>query len=338
MGAAKHWVICLLHLNELPFRWLFTHIDGVEIGPGLFKGPIGKSLHECWKLPIQNFKQIFSDDLPVLPLKVRQDLSTDQKYLYNLCHAIQSGNCTASLAASKPGNLIHSRFLTTANAVLRVYMATINPSKELQLLSKYIVAVYAPVWFHIKWKWSVSHGSRHFFMLAKLIKEHMPSKIHQNLFEILSRNSYFSHCENILLSMLVDEDINSRELAVQLIRKHVSPHDNIRTFKKPTINFEAQVYHEMIDFDQEFSMPPVLFGVSDEKLDECIESHQNFLYFWVNKIPCHTQDVERTIQIVSEASKKVFRESSRHERVLATLSSRNILPKTRTKSDYKNLL
>lgn len=116
----------MLHLNELPFRALFIHLDGVQVGPGLYSGPVGKLLLDCFKLPIVKFKRIFSDDLPVLSDDVLKDLSTDQKYLYEICHAIQSGCCSPSLAMKNPGTLIHSRFLKTANAVLRSYMSQKN--------------------------------------------------------------------------------------------------------------------------------------------------------------------------------------------------------------------
>ena len=44
LGHPVHWEICLLHINELPFRALFQHYDGKTSGPTAFKGPIGKSL------------------------------------------------------------------------------------------------------------------------------------------------------------------------------------------------------------------------------------------------------------------------------------------------------
>ncbi|GBP60289.1 hypothetical protein EVAR_91571_1 [Eumeta japonica] len=43
------WIICLLHMNELPFRHLFEHIDGTTSGPRTFSGSIGKELENCEK-------------------------------------------------------------------------------------------------------------------------------------------------------------------------------------------------------------------------------------------------------------------------------------------------
>ena len=38
------WIICMLHLNELPLRHLLNKLDGVTTGPSSHAGPIGKSL------------------------------------------------------------------------------------------------------------------------------------------------------------------------------------------------------------------------------------------------------------------------------------------------------
>ena len=51
------WIICLLHFNELPFRALFIHLDGVTEGPSSFTGPIGKELKGCEKKTCCEFKK-----------------------------------------------------------------------------------------------------------------------------------------------------------------------------------------------------------------------------------------------------------------------------------------
>ena len=39
-----YWSICLLHTNELPFRNIFTSLDGPTTGSNSFQGPAGKLL------------------------------------------------------------------------------------------------------------------------------------------------------------------------------------------------------------------------------------------------------------------------------------------------------
>ena len=43
VGRALQWVICLLHINELPLRHVFMDIDGTTKSPDAFSRPIGKS-------------------------------------------------------------------------------------------------------------------------------------------------------------------------------------------------------------------------------------------------------------------------------------------------------
>ena len=45
IGRPLQWVICLLHLNELPLRYVFQNFDGITPGPDSFSGPIGRQLN-----------------------------------------------------------------------------------------------------------------------------------------------------------------------------------------------------------------------------------------------------------------------------------------------------
>ena len=40
------WLVCQLHLNELPFKHVFELIDGKTSGPGSFKREFGKKITE----------------------------------------------------------------------------------------------------------------------------------------------------------------------------------------------------------------------------------------------------------------------------------------------------
>lgn len=70
IGRPLQWLICLLHFNELPFRHIFSEMDGPSIGPVNLCGPIGKQLLEnLSKKPIVDFVPVkgsfepFSQDL-----------------------------------------------------------------------------------------------------------------------------------------------------------------------------------------------------------------------------------------------------------------------------------
>jgi hypothetical protein len=44
------------------------------------------------------------------------DLSTDQKYLFEICLNISCGNCSVHLSRRNLGKQLHSKWLTTANS------------------------------------------------------------------------------------------------------------------------------------------------------------------------------------------------------------------------------
>lgn len=140
LGRPLQRLICLLHLNELPFRHLFFLVDGGTNSPTGFKGPIGKQLVDCEKLPVIPFRRLHFED-PGVDVDA---LSSDQRYLLRMCKAVSEGRCTQDLAACKPGPPDMSRWTTAACRTLRLYVSTRSPSPALKALVKYIVQVYAP--------------------------------------------------------------------------------------------------------------------------------------------------------------------------------------------------
>lgn len=136
--------------------------------------------------------------MPVLPKFIADDLSTDQKYLYNIIHDVQRGSCSALLANKKPGPINHARFLTLGCRILRLYVATEKPSKKLEIMAHFVVRVYGPMWFTIKMYSDISHGPRNLFKFIEWI-EWMPQNLKNLMRNVASRNAYFSHSENLLL-------------------------------------------------------------------------------------------------------------------------------------------
>lgn len=109
------WLICQLHTNEFPLHHLFQHLDGKKSGPLRFSGLLGKHLEVCTNFQLSNLYA-----LEVIHFfKNQVDLSVDQKYLYEICSSISSGICTIDLSKRNPGKQAHSRWLTTANRILR---------------------------------------------------------------------------------------------------------------------------------------------------------------------------------------------------------------------------
>lgn len=157
----------------------------------------------------------------------------------------------------------------------------------------------------------------------------------------ISRNAFFAHPENVLLSMLNDDDENIRCRAWQKILeiRKTQSNEGIRRFDLPRLNFRLNNYLDMIDFDQETrTVPPVLrnfkFPVDDAKYYAEMKLGDHDLGFDINKLPCHTQSVERCVKIVTEASRAVCGEDRRNGYIINTLHSRNVMPRFRTKKDF----
>ncbi|CAH0397212.1 unnamed protein product [Chilo suppressalis] len=114
------------------------------------------------KLKNLKFSAILSN-VPVLPKEIESSLSTDQEYLYQIYQAVSSGSCSQVLSNRNPGKMVHSRWLTTANRILRLYVTTPNPSRQLIKLTEYIVN--ASLWFYIKKDSSFKLGPTHVYKL-----------------------------------------------------------------------------------------------------------------------------------------------------------------------------
>ena len=113
--------------------------DLMEAPPSRYSGPIGKALlAHAEKLDVQTFEPMSIDFPPV----DRNDLSTDQQYLFDICRVVSEGTCSEDIALRQPGAMNHSRWLTTANRILRLYIGTDKLSENLKIIARFIMAVY----------------------------------------------------------------------------------------------------------------------------------------------------------------------------------------------------
>lgn len=123
----------MLHFCELPFRALVRALDGATSGPFTLKGPIGSTLNEdLTELEVAEFKKIPNPDFHIVAEEDGYELSKDQAFLDQMCHAIMEGELPTSLANQDPGKLSHARWLTMANAFLRKYASTTQLSNHFQ--------------------------------------------------------------------------------------------------------------------------------------------------------------------------------------------------------------
>lgn len=143
----------------------------------------------------------------------------------------------------------HSRWLTTANRILRLYISTENPSENMTSIVEYIMQVYAPMWFQIKRNPYSTDGAKHLFKMMQLSRS-LNEETKAIIDPVIQRNGFFGHPENILLAMIKDQRRHIRELGWRKIKKYRAMQSLQRTFKVPTLNFASTDYTEMIHWQE----------------------------------------------------------------------------------------
>lgn len=335
------WSICTLHMNELHVRALINHLDGGTSGPHTFSGPLGKRLEQCEGLDIVEFEPIA---FPFTKGNLDETtLSADQKYLFDICEAIAEGprNFREQLKSRAIGPISHSRWTTTANRVLRVYVSDRKPSAKLKTIAKYIVTVYAPVMFEIKHKPSIAYGAVHLTQIVKSSR-FLPPDALKIVNKSISTNAFFAHPENITLAMLNDTDKCVRRkgwTSIVSARETNVIQESVRYFRVPKINFSCRNYTELIDFENSIDTnPPILLDLPLTRADIDVLSEKPLLEHEfaasINNIPSHTQAVERSVKLVTESAQKVCGETGRDGLIFNTISSRNAMPKFDSKIDF----
>lgn len=334
LQKSLQWLVCLIHMNELPLRELITKNDGPTRGPESYSGKIGSLLKCCESSQVVNFKPINFDF--VLNMDLRAKLSSDLLYLYDMSEAVQSGQVSINLASRSPGKMNIARWYTTANRILRLYVSTKKPVSLLVILVKYILQVYAPVMFNIISNPTCVAGAQHFFEIMKR-SQFLPQKMRGQVNSVIQRNGYYAHSENLLLSMTDDIRENIRERAWKLIAsaKTNNHQAKVRLFEIPSLNYHAKDYVDIIDLNSDnIFVPPLLNEVEiNENIWKKRLSDHGFAAKIVH-LPCHTQSVERTVKIVSETSKRVCGKISRNGQILTILQGRSNMKKFKSKQNF----
>lgn len=331
LGRPLQQAICGIHTNELTLRHVFRSADGDTSGPNSFKGPLGKQVQEdLTHRPVEQYEAV-SGDVPELPEETVRKLSADQKYLDRICHAIQSGSehFPPDLGGKEPGALHQARWLTLANRCLRLYVSTSEPSPALIRIVQFILRQHAPGWFRLREFSGISDGARNFHFLVQCSRT-LSDADKQIAQKVLQTNGYWAHGENILVAMLADERQEIREMAVDIILQcRQRPSDDIRQFRPPHINFNAEDYIQLVEPDVLSKCePPLTMALSEEELSGAINAPLHFPY------PCHSQGVERWVQEVTAASQNRVGHNSRHQWLLNRAKSRLDLPVIQTKKSF----
>ena len=175
--------------------------------------------------------------------------------------------------------------------------------------------------------------------------------------KVFIRNAFFSHPENVLVSMLCDDepririeavkrmlDLRNNQLSSEVGSKmEVSRMDicgkidgnnvmptYIRPFRLPKLNFQAQVYTELFNWDiTVITEPPLIRNITDNELKDIYDTPLS-----LPRYMCHNQPVERSVKVVTEASNSVCGEENRDGFIRQRLKSRRLMPCTNSKQDF----
>lgn len=124
---------------------------------------------------------------------------------------------STQLAEKSPGKMSHARWLTTANRVLCSYVATLIPYENLEIITQYIMKVYAPTWFNIKTDPHITSGAKHLWGAINASRQ-FSENVKKTIDKVFATNAYFAHLENIILTILVNSRKHIRQLAIKRIQ------------------------------------------------------------------------------------------------------------------------
>ena len=346
LGKELQWSICQLHGNESPMRHIFNHLDGGRgtSGPNTFNGPMGRSLTQgdVHSKEAVAFEPIKAPSLPVLPERIVKDLSRDQKLLYEYSIAVDTGDLPSNVATQKPGPINHARWLTLCLSALIDYTRDAKPSLNKVKFIDYVQKVYVPAWFTFKMSCKLKDGAKNVFTMLQLLKT-QPLDIQNIAKKYVQINAFFAHSSNLLVAMLAEEDDESiRKQAVDgiiEIRKNkehscVERTDSgLRLFKVPKLNWGAENYTQIIDWDlKDFCEPPITMKFSDDEIRRFYS-----VPMVIQNYPSQSQSVERAVKMVSDACKSAYGYEERHQLVLSTQAARKERQSYRTKEKFKRL-
>ena len=163
-------------------------------GKNCFTGEIGKLIKDDVHLFEVNekFENIsVGKELHDMPEYILSQLSTDQKYLYQIVRMIRTGNLDHSVLKQIIGCLNHSRWLTTGSRASRVWVSILpfsrgsNTYKSLKVIVTYIVSLYAKMWFEIKCSPRLLNGPAHILKTVQLVSTYCTPSVKEVVMPVI---------------------------------------------------------------------------------------------------------------------------------------------------------
>ena len=346
LGRKLVWIVCDLHTGELPLRKLITEVDGKTLSNNKWSGDLGKMLDTVTELEIDpNFAKVDVGP-PIIELRqeVVKELSTDQSYAYQIYWAIRTGKLSKVLAHLEIGPVSHSRWLTTACRMCRLWISKHGLSKKnvqkLRLIIEFIIGVYFPNWFNIKVKHSWVDGPQHVLYQLQCIRS-QKKKVVEIVMETVQRGAWYAHCEAVLQAMLCSHVREERNFAVEKICEIRGEGDedeqcgvmNVRDRKTPVINMKSKILKDLIDWSEGITEPSLTCSLTTKDIRKFVDIPME-----VPNWSSHTQSVERIVKKVTEAAAHVYSHERRDGYVRSHEVSAELMARNRSKQDLVNLV
>ena len=198
--------------------------------------------------------------------------------------------------------------------------------------------MYAPSYFEIKKNSLIGYGTINLYNLIKRFinmptpnihflllrtNRYLPDTYKNVVYKSISINAYYAHSENIIISMISNNDINIRRMGIKYILLARNMEEIvIRKCTIPTLNFDADEYYKLIEFD-DILEPIFTIYICTNTLEKYLEDDfPPFKYSY----PCHSQAVERRIKDVIDSSLCLSGSDARDGMICNATTSRIIMP------------
>ena len=342
LGRKVYWVICCLHCNELLLRHVISKLDGKSTSKDGFKGPIGKLLAK-----INSMKRNYEfeaipglEELLAIPQDVVKNMSTNSSVFYQLGLAVRTGKLSKELGTKKSGNICHSRWLTTGEAVLFLWVSHHGLEGELlerlRIIATFVVQVYHHMYYEIKVKHGIIDGPNHVLTQLRQIKQ-QPQVVQDIVVPIARKGAWFAHSEAILLTLVCSSSQEDRKFAIDKILEKRGEDEfgdtGVRPRRTPTINLQCTSLMNLISWENNDLHEPVFTAsLNNDEIRALVDTPFNAPYF-----PLHTQSTERAVCQVTAAAAAVVGFEARDGYIRAKQAHRAALPKFSSKQDIQPL-
>lgn len=123
------------------------------------------------------------------------------------------------------------------------------------------------MWFAIKISKNFTDGPKLVYQAIESMR-YLPEPLLAVVNPVIERNGFFAHPENLMLTMIEDDNKLIRQLGLRRIvkaRQIDAKRKTVRTITPPKINFDAQEYPDIVNWmNCDLSSPPLLAKVSDQ--------------------------------------------------------------------------